>query len=145
MSVTVSKMANDHQNQLQFTANFKPKIGLWIINKAKIFLHSLCSRIPFYTLAWLCQSQLCCYGSERDISHSMDTTHTLNDLLLGKPEDKRHFYICGSGFTRLTILKGMRRVCTSSRQCMTPRGWLRSPCAWHSHPCPTEPWCRSCE
>ena len=31
----------------------------------------------------------------------------LNDLLLGKPEDKRHFYIRGSGFARLTILKGM--------------------------------------
>ena len=39
--------------------------------------------------------------SRRDISHSMDTTHTLNDLLLGKPEDERRFYIRGSGFVRL--------------------------------------------
>ena len=39
-------------------------------------------------------------------SHSMDVTHTLNDLLLGKPEDKRRF-IRGPGFVRLTILKGM--------------------------------------
>ena len=45
--------------------------------------------------------------SRRDISRSMDMIHTLNDLLLGKPEDERHFYICGSGFARLTILKGM--------------------------------------
>ena len=29
----------------------------------------------------------------RDISRSVDTTHTLNDLLLGKPEDERSFYI----------------------------------------------------
>ena len=68
-------------------------------------------------------------------SRSMDVTHTLNDLLLGKPEDKRRFYIRGPGFTRLTILKGMRRVRTSSRQCMTPRGWLGTPCAWYSCPC----------
>ena len=31
----------------------------------------------------------------RDISHSMDTTHTLNDLLLGKPEGKRRFIYVG--------------------------------------------------
>ena len=39
----------------------------------------------------------------------MDTTHTINDLLVGKAEDERHFYVhvCGSGFARLTILKGM--------------------------------------
>ena len=36
------------------------------------------------------------------ISHSVDTTHTLNDLLLGKLEDERHFYVCGSGFVKLT-------------------------------------------
>ena len=42
--------------------------------------------------------------SLRDISRSVDTTHTLNDLLL---EDERRFCICRSGFARLTILKGM--------------------------------------
>ena len=68
-------------------------------------------------------------------SRSVDTTHTLNDLLLGKPEDERCFYIHGSGFSRLTILKDMWQVHTSSRQCMTPCGWLGSPCAWHSCPC----------
>ena len=59
----------------------------------------------------------------------------LSDLLLGKPEDERRFYVRGSGFARLTILKGMCRVRTSSRQCMMPRGWLGSPCIWHSCSC----------
>ena len=45
--------------------------------------------------------------SRRDISRSMDTTLMLNDLLLGKPEDERRFYIHGSGFMRLTILESM--------------------------------------
>ena len=31
----------------------------------------------------------------------MDMTRTLNDLLLGKPEDERRLYIRGSGFARL--------------------------------------------
>ena len=31
----------------------------------------------------------------------------LNDLLLGKPEDRRRFYISGSGFARRTNLKGI--------------------------------------
>ena len=35
-SETAGKMANDHQNSLQFTAYLKPKIDQWIINEAKI-------------------------------------------------------------------------------------------------------------
>ena len=105
-------------------------------------------KLWYYVLlnVWACP----CYGKyhegimiARTINNpwacSVDTTHMLNDLLPGKPEDKRRFYIHvrGVGFARLTILKGtcMWRVHTSSRQCMMPRGWLGNPCALHSCPC----------
>ena len=50
MSETGGKMANDHQNPLQFTAHFKLKIGP-MDKEAKIFQRSLsCSHIPFIHL-----------------------------------------------------------------------------------------------
>ena len=72
----------------------------------------------------------------RYITCSMDTTHTLNDLLLGKPEDESRFLKwCYHNNFELTkrFVKGSGAYKTSSGQCRQRCGWPAQLRTQHSH------------
>ena len=62
----------------------------------------VCKRLCVHACVYVCVTPRVLSIIPEGYSRSVDTTHTLNDLLLGKLEDERRFYICGSGFVRLT-------------------------------------------